>query len=189
MSNDPNMRGTPQYAGINIAVMIFYGFAAAVCLPMRCRAGREFTDSAGIGALISIFLFALLVHDLDVCYVYLVFVPALVCHRLQQLRSWLNRVPEHTFYSGEPWLARRLFGFRDETRAKLIGEPLIAAAVGLALTPVSKALGTFYLCGSAAVFTAVAMFLIETRRQIDRAMNARIEAENTAEQLRRFNRP
>lgn len=112
----------------------------------------------------------------------LAWVMCLVMHRIGVLMRWWDGVVVHSFYSGDPWVARLIC--RNDAVAKWLVEPLLVGGIGWATFQVNVPLGTWWM------ICAVALVLVQgiecqlSYQRIQAMRNAEIEMRYYAELYR-----
>jgi hypothetical protein len=154
---------------MNGGYLLVSGHAACVSVFIRRFFGVRAFRSAGIAALVVMYVYAVAAPCRAMRLFFPVWLGLLIVHRSVSLYRQWRGFECHSAYDGEPWAAMLLFRPRSEHLAKGVYEPLLAiAAGGYLFYTFSATLGLFV--GSA----SISLFL---KRAIERGVeNAEIQA-------------
>jgi hypothetical protein len=167
----------------NLGHLVLSVWAMTIALPMRRFAGKDFI---GIRGLMGIFLILLYAAFADAPQLFLLLPIYLLSIVLHLVAGWGRRMrgfTQHTYYEGDPWVARLFLFDKNERRCRGAGEPVLAFAVGVYLLTVSESLGLYFIIGSVAMMLVQHAADRQLQRRIDEIHNGRIENANVMREV------
>ena len=162
----------------NLLYLLADSHATALTPFIRRGFGINANSWNGVGAMILLLLWwAADEHDELMAAYFVGWIFALLWQKAYTLRRLKQGERIHSRYGGDPWLALKIPFVRKDSTARAI-EPMLCGAIGLALCPVSQALGALWLFG---------FLSLSVREVIDRLLvQARVQAMDDAEIEGRF---
>jgi hypothetical protein len=156
-----------------IAVFLHVGFGSEVL---------------GLGALYGLILLVVVAAGSGdpAMFVFLVvYVAALLLHRINGVRLAASGRVCHSQYWGTPWLAY-IPGLRDERRA-LVLELLLCLVGGALLLGVSQTLAAYVMVGFLSLGGSLALYWELMRRRVQQLHDAKIEQQSVVDEYHRTN--
>jgi hypothetical protein len=163
---------------MNIGHVILSAWAMTIQLPMRRYCGKDFIGLPGLVGVIFIPLYTVFAHAPQVFYLWPVFLLSIVLNQAGSFQRRLRGVVQHSYFEGDPWLARTLLFSKDERKCRSSGEPFLSCMLGLFLMPVNQGLGLYFILGGIAMGLIQDIADRQFKRRVDEINNGRIENEN-----------
>jgi hypothetical protein len=157
--------------------LLFFSQLHAACIWPFLRTGMGVEALRQYGAL-AFFLLMFLALNSTAMLVYL----ALWCVFAARQRAKADS-SQHSQYTGYPYLAIKIPGFRTEAKAK-VAESLLCLAVGVALMPVNEGVGAFVAVGMFSLAMVEGIGREVNRKRMLRMRDAWIEQQQLAERFR-----
>jgi hypothetical protein len=114
----------------------------------------------------------------------IVFSIAQVFHRIETFRASARGEVVHSYFAGYPVLAMKLRGIKSEELARMLGEPMICAVVGLLLYPISQGIGVYLMICGVALIVRHGLDEAVTRKRIRRMRDASLEQRYYSDRMR-----
>jgi hypothetical protein len=170
---------------MGLAVFLVDIWAMALQVPMRRMVGKNFIDMRGVMALVFVFFYGGLWNSLPV-FVWLgIYVVSVVAHRIATLRRHYRGVVLHSRYNGYPWLGVFMRRPWDETRVKMVLEPLLAMFVGAMVSPYGESSAMFFFGGAVCMFLDSTLIEVQQQKRVDDLNDASIESKDLMTILRK----
>lgn len=163
---------------MNFGHLILSGWAMTIQLPMRRHCGKDFLGAPAAVAVLLIPLYAAFCNAPQIIYLLPIHVVFVALHRASAWKRRLQGMVTHTYYEGDPWVARALLLTKDERQCRSTGEPLLALAAGGFLLPTAQGAGLYFIIGAFAMAIVQQFGDSQFQRRIDEMNNGRIENEN-----------
>jgi hypothetical protein len=184
--NSPQQREPFQdiRTGFNIFSHLVNGYATAIVPFFRKDFGTAFFGLNALVAVLVMMVFGGMENDdtmLRYMFLWFLFVAA---HRLDAGRAHRKGRVIHSRYTGDNWLASKLFSKAKHRTVQLLIEPALCLVVGVLICPHSPGIGKFLILGAFAVlvFNGSQRALMEQR--VRNMHDAHIEQQATAQMFR-----
>jgi hypothetical protein len=160
---------------MNIGHLILSAWAMTIQLPMRRHCGKDFVGLTAFAGVLLIPVYVGFFNAPEIIYLLPVHVMFIVLHRASAWTRRLRGMVTHTFYEGDPWVARTLLFMKDERYCRSTSEPLLAVTAGLLLLPTAESAGFYFIIGGFAMAIVQQFADSQHQRRIDEINNGRIE--------------
>lgn len=171
---------TPMGPGESFNLIYFVADAHATALTPFIRTGFGINANGwnGFGAMVMLILWWCGDPEDPLMSAYFfAWIGALLYQKALTLKLLKSGKRIHSRFGGDPWLALKIPFIRKDTTARSL-EPLMCFVIGIALCPVSPALGALWIAG---------FLSLTVREVVDRvAIKARVQAMDDAEIEGRF---
>lgn len=161
----------------NIVLWVIVGWAMTIYMPVRRGMGK---DHIGIEALVGFLWLGAWIgfwHAEPLLPLVLIYLVSIVFHRLNAFVRRQRGEFVHTYYNGEPWLAMKLFGQKDELKAKQFIEPFLSFGLGMFLLQFGEGVGLYFMGGAGALLATYLLIAKRDERAVDAMRNGMFENE------------
>ncbi|MGD9790600.1 MAG: hypothetical protein AB7Q00_12635 [Phycisphaerales bacterium] len=169
--------------GLGLLAIVCRMLAVSVEPILHTRMGKHALGMPAFFATVAIPFWGILFpgDNLDaLIWFWLVFLGGCVWNRV-----FSARVGEHTRYTGDSRL-RVIFRRMDEATLKGVVEPLLVFISGVALYPVSRALGSYLMVACFGLTGSISLSMAALRSKVDQLSDARLEQEQLADAFRQL---
>jgi hypothetical protein len=176
--DQPTMRET-----VNWVYVIAKGMAAAVWPFFRCDFGVHALGGAGVAAALIIVLFAVGQRAPEMMTYFYAWLVLTLWHGARARKLERKGVIQHSRWAGRSWLTLKLPFVRKNSTARGL-DVLLCMVVGVAILPLSSAMGAFIMLGGLAMVIVACFEEQVYRTRVRRMRDSVIEMESTRDLFR-----
>jgi hypothetical protein len=162
---------------VEIRRAVIAGWAMTCTLPMRRHCGKHYIGREALFGIAIIFGYAAFAPAPHLIWLEALFCLSIALNWSTDAAMRKNGVIHHTFFDGDPWLARLIFRSKDDRRCKAYGEPLLAVFVSYCLYQRVPVYAGFFFVAACAMVIVQFGIERELQRRLDEMHNGRIENE------------